>query len=766
MENSGHDGERKTTVAEPYWRENADVGRSTTTADSGWREKMASGRQATVGDAGWRKAGISDGTKIESVLGSVTSNAILNKESMIADMEKITEFVSSEGNKYVVTGILSKEGGEALIFLCDAPTGEKVVAKLYYGLAASKGAQSAARKMVFDYMQTEEGRMYTVPVEEYGLTQIQDGKFYFEIMPFCPEGDLFSLGELSFDEIVDVVRQLNDALHSIHKAGILHRDISPENIYLHDGKILLGDFGIATIAQNGVSTATETLMAKDGYAAPELRLGLTNRPTFIYSEKCDYYSFGVTIASLFEGHFVYNGMNDAIIQQAVISSRIPLIRQDKNRPQLEKLINGLCMLDPQARFGYEEVNEWLNNHNYSAKSASTVSEEGWIKPIDILHESCDSERSLFEAITKDKEHWDEGIQLLYDKTLENYFKNFVSNHTALARAARQADEKYHGGNKDLGLFIFLKALYPPGPIVWKGHIFSGLPKLGNNMSRTEKPTGYGAILKNQIVSHWLENTEGISVDQKTLELVKKIEEYANKEPEIACFWFGFSFAEKRVLKIGDWKIETQQELYHAFFGNAYRFYEKQLLDVLMDRKKSGAPIYGFLYSYGYQELVEKAWKEIAAKNQLFDKACLIFAMFDGMAEKAGISSEELRRFFVCYGPIGGYVFTQRLLKDQSQEIYKALDAKGSQLLEQIKNQNLNVKQSIEKIYAEHIILAEKVQRMRSLMTDNPYCLEIGVYEQKGILCANLMGTFAFRLYGIDMPLGFEAYIKRTKGGDK
>ncbi len=63
---------------------------------------------------------------------------------------------------------------------------------------------------------------------------------------------------------------LTEALHAIHAAGVVHRDLKPTNVMVVDGDPVLIDFGIAHLTGDSRLTATGLVMGTPGYLAPEL----------------------------------------------------------------------------------------------------------------------------------------------------------------------------------------------------------------------------------------------------------------------------------------------------------------------------------------------------------------------------------------------------------------------------------------------------------------------------------------------------------------
>ena len=746
---------RPTVIDEGPRLENAEKVRKPTVIDEGPKPENAEKvRRPTVIDEGWKN-------KVENMLdpANIMNKATANYFPQISDFKnavaELSQLVSSKDNVYSVKKTISADGGEGIILLCSDPDGKDVAAKVYYEPVNSAGSSVSARTRVLEYMATDEGQQYTLAVSDIGLVEFGKSRYYFEIIPFVEDGDISHKQAFSFNEICEFTKQLNEALRSIHNFGILHRDIKPQNIFEIDGRYVLGDFGTAQIAEKGTAHVTRHRVYVYGYTAPELCLSISGDPAFIYDNKCDYYSLGITIGSLFEGHFVYDNMDQAMILTSVKNSRLPLRRDDPKREQLENLLNGLCRYDPKFRFGYENVNSWLLDHNYTGG----ITEDEWPKPYRMLGSEYRDEKSLFMGITKDEEHWNEAKSMLFNKYFENFFKSF---RTDLARAAQTADEIYRSDDRDKGLSVFLKNLFAPGQIVWKGYSYSGLQELGDKMVVAKTPAAYAEILQKHCISHWLANTEGISVNEENKKLVDDIEALSVSEPEIACYWFGNSFAKKRQLTVCGKTVSTIPELITAMFTVPSDFYREDGLTKMLDRRY-GADFYGFLFSFGYKGIIDEEWKYLK-QCDMFNKTSLLISMMDNIAVKAEADPKIIRNFFVKYGPVGIATYTKRLITENN--VYTALDANGKEAISKIKSFRAPAAGTIDELFKAYTPLIEEVKYFRKILIDNPFCVAAGEYEPRGVICKNLVGCFAFKIFERLAPLGFNALIDTAKGGSK
>ncbi|MBN1956421.1 MAG: protein kinase [Anaerolineae bacterium] len=101
----------------------------------------------------------------------------------------------------------------------------------------------------------------------------EDGRYYF-VMEHL-EGQtlvqyLRQQGRLPPEEVLGLLWPLADALDHAHQSGLLHRDIKPANIVITgSGQVVLTDFGIARIAQEGQITSADLVAGTPQYMSPE-----------------------------------------------------------------------------------------------------------------------------------------------------------------------------------------------------------------------------------------------------------------------------------------------------------------------------------------------------------------------------------------------------------------------------------------------------------------------------------------------------------------
>ncbi|WP_283138359.1 serine/threonine-protein kinase [Rhizohabitans arisaemae] len=121
-------------------------------------------------------------------------------------------------------------------------------------------------------------------------------------------------GPLPPRQIARIGAKLLSALWTAHNAKVLHRDVKPANVFLtRQGRVVLTDFGIATIEGYETLTATGMLIGSPGYIAPERLEGERGGP------EADLWSLGATLYFGVEGVAPYPGDNAAEVLSAALT---------------------------------------------------------------------------------------------------------------------------------------------------------------------------------------------------------------------------------------------------------------------------------------------------------------------------------------------------------------------------------------------------------------------------------------------------------------
>ena len=144
-----------------------------------------------------------------------------------------------------------------------------------------------------------------------------------------------------------------DALDTAHAKGIVHRDVKPSHVLLaDDGRVVLTDFGIASIEADPALTRTGTFVGSPGYTAPER---LRERPA---GPGSDLWSLAATLYTAVEGRPPFERDSPMAVLGAVLAEE-PL--PPRRGGSLSPLLWYLLQKEPSARPESEDVRRALEN---------------------------------------------------------------------------------------------------------------------------------------------------------------------------------------------------------------------------------------------------------------------------------------------------------------------------------------------------------------------------------------------------------------------
>jgi serine/threonine protein kinase len=174
-----------------------------------------------------------------------------------------------------------------------------------------------------------------------------------------------SEGPMPLGRVIDIMRQVGDALKAAHDQGVVHRDLKSDNIMLiptsRGEHPMVLDFGIAKIIEPDAEIDI-------GLTAPNLVIGT---PQYMSPEQCsqaaeidarsDVYSFGVILYEMLVGHVPYGGESPTIVMLKHMQDPVPsvLAERDDLPPSIERIVSRALAKRPEDR--YQKITDLLED---------------------------------------------------------------------------------------------------------------------------------------------------------------------------------------------------------------------------------------------------------------------------------------------------------------------------------------------------------------------------------------------------------------------
>jgi eukaryotic-like serine/threonine-protein kinase len=176
------------------------------------------------------------------------------------------------------------------------------------------------------------------------------GDLHYIAMEYVPGPTLRDLlaarGRLNPREALDIIERVLAGLAAAHDAGIIHRDVKPENVLLGNGKsVKVADFGLARAAAGVSNTKTGLLIGTAAYLAPEQVASNTS------DERSDVYAAGVMLFEMLTGVQPHTGESPLDVAYKHVNSVVPA--PSTLVPELPASLDALVALgtsrDPELR---------------------------------------------------------------------------------------------------------------------------------------------------------------------------------------------------------------------------------------------------------------------------------------------------------------------------------------------------------------------------------------------------------------------------------
>ena len=265
------------------------------------------------------------------------------------------------------------QGGFGITYLAeDELLGQKIVIKEYFPACFARRAEDGSIRITEETDRAaftegrnrflREARILTSLLDVSGVVKawnyFQENQTAYLVMEYVQGISLRSWleqnGEVaSLDEALEMLRPVVLALESIHKKGLLHRDITPDNLMVGaNGTVKLLDFGSArSYLREKDSEMTQTVLLKSGYAPPEQYDGRC-----VQGPWTDIYALSATLYEMITGCMPEDALQrqirDELLEPSVYGAKI-------TPEQEEHLLKRGLALDERER--YTSVREFSSD---------------------------------------------------------------------------------------------------------------------------------------------------------------------------------------------------------------------------------------------------------------------------------------------------------------------------------------------------------------------------------------------------------------------
>ena len=508
-------------------------------------------------------------------------------------------------NGITILNKLDVTSGEADLYLCDYE-GKKLVLKHYRQAQSLKKEVTEALKSIrSEYV----ARIYSVG------TLLERN---YEIDAYFPLGSLEGK-RLPYETIKSkIIPQLNEGLHVLHEKGLLHKDLKPSNIMLRTQQydIALIDFGISSLLENNSTVLlTQTGMTPQ-YSAPETMQGM-------FMEESDYYSMGITLCTLFQGHSPFHGMDAQQISRFIAIQRLPL--PEEMPSDLQDLILGLTYVDvtnrndkrnPNRRWTYEEVKKWIAGEHQPVPGNPN---SAFLQNAEFGGKHFPDQATLTEEMIL---QWDLGKKMLVNGDLARMFRHCAPS-TAPLCATAQEKAKAAGGYEDLAYFFLLYELMEHKErFVWKGKSYENTVALGNDMlSRLQHgdetdSISYTAMLRQRILTAYAQINE--IAENPQLAMIQAVEE-TSRQTDLSPldikklhYRIAYLLSGQKKLLLGEkvfFSVEELASYMQELSNQSFSSFQSFAYQLIPDSRTLDAQFEIWMEATGHQQALE-AWRQI------------------------------------------------------------------------------------------------------------------------------------------------------------
>lgn len=651
-------------------------------------------------------------------------------------------FAGDDGVRYILhTADVLGAGGQGTVVRASDASGRDFAAKISWVPHGAKDRMNRRtvagflRSLVREHPLRERHYLKTHLMPLLAAGQVRDRLpgmdetvYDVAVMPVCGES-FAQRADVTYEEIrTAILPQVAEALHLLHERRIVHRDINPKNLYLLDGCVVVGDFGISGVLDEGCDTGSTKIDRRTPGYSPH---------SSVVQRENDWYSLGYTVWTLYNGgRHPHQALIDADDLSAVLAGKrpVPFSAKQPAHESLGELIFGLTYAFSAGRLGYEAVMRWCESpleFHYAdpmLKGAGASDATGSRARRGYQFEGAEyaDAAQLAAALCA---RWERAKRHLYTHALEEYFRSQGQTDLAVALNDIVETDEETVIDHDLGLARALSLIDPDGAAFrWKGCAFelAGFAEFARRAGDADALS----FLRSGLLSQHAKASGA-----QAQAAMRCVEDAAREQPAFALAFARLKFSGEAPALHGATNADACFALMAATPAG---FYER----IGNDREMHG--LAGFLAALGHFEQAA-LFDAALGGSDAAARAGMLLALFDSVCD----DSDAPRRFNARFGP-----FAHVRWIAENAGGYEARSAEAASLLASLATppctDGLPVDQAIKALAS----VEDRLAALRARMPESPYIAYLGVDSASDVIPRNMDMFFTAEFMGRSVPRGY------------
>lgn len=199
----------------------------------------------------------------------------------------------------------------------------------------------------------------------YLVDHLESSNFVYLVLPFCADGDMTAYMKrkgpgwyFPEEEAVYYLKQISAGFSELFTRGIMHRDFKLENVFMDNGKCVIGDLGAAKELKYADAKCRTTIGGYT-YSAPEVLKGELDSYGNQYDSKCDIWSIGIAYWYLLYGVQPFQGGDISILEKVELESgeNLKFPSKPKISDSSKDILKKMLQFDPRERIDWQDLFE-------------------------------------------------------------------------------------------------------------------------------------------------------------------------------------------------------------------------------------------------------------------------------------------------------------------------------------------------------------------------------------------------------------------------